>query len=485
MKALLKRYAAAACALICALTLAGAWTGVRLSAGSDVCRLDDIEGDAAYLDGVRIGMTVSDAAYTQHITLDSGALSRSFSYPSPLYKPGRLLYSGSQAFAESPDADVRETSVTTLESSGEDYELWLTRLTRTANEVRVSVAIDRHSAGGSNFSSEWAQVVTNVTVSGEGHPFSFNLERETTVYTDQFSAQGAPLPDTTSETPFSYTETQIDPVSDIGYSATPLYARAGDGTVYFTPSLMPYYGGTSAIYRVDEWSGEWGRTEASATVDGHPCFPDGNAVPVGRVTELAAFPAGGLRILALDVADDKLCLLLAADDILTLRVYGLDGALQYETPLPEIDPEQELTSTLFSNESGDVTMLCYYLQDGSVHSNLDQPQFQPMLLGIRLCETAELMSMITARDTVMRAAFIDGHWVLAEVEHVDYSIGESIIPERYYVSVLDAAGATLYRGEVITDAYEDEIQHYISTGTEHPGEETVSRWLSIDAITEG
>ena len=65
MKSFFKKYTVPVVALICVLALCGAWTGVRLSAGAGTYRLDDIEGDASYLNGIRIDMSLSDAAHTQ------------------------------------------------------------------------------------------------------------------------------------------------------------------------------------------------------------------------------------------------------------------------------------------------------------------------------------------------------------------------------------------------------------------------------------
>ncbi len=483
MKRFFRKYAVPVIAVVCVLALSGAWTGVRLSADAGTYRLDDLEGDRAYLNGVRIDMALSDAAHTQHITLDSGTLSHSCSFTSPLAASDPVLFSNSQMFVESPGATVQESTETTLQSSGEDYAVWITQLTRKTDEARVSVQLLRH---GANSPSQWAQVVTDVTVSGDGYPFEFTLERETTVYTNQHTAQGDPLPDTTSESPFDYAGTSVGPASEMGYSTGPLTAEAPDGTVYFTPSLMPYYGGTSAIWRVDEWITDRGITEASATVDGYPCFPDSNALPWGTVSTIAEFPAENLRTVALDVVNDHLCLLLMADGTLTLRVYGLDGTFEHELPLFDMDPELSRTSTLFTNESGGSVMLCYYLQDPAYASYWDAPpESDPQLMCIRLGDTTELVSVLTGRDTLVRAGYVGGHWVLTETAHMDGLVTEQPIPERHYISVLDASGAVLYRGEIMTDQYEDEIQYYVSTGTETADDFSVSRWLTFEEIMEG
>jgi len=484
MKSFFKKYAVPIVAVVCVLALCGAWTGVRLSANAGTYRLDDIEGDRAYLDGIRIDMSLFDTAHTQSITLDNGMLSHSYEYTLPFHPHPESSYTGWQSFAEAEDAHVKVEMATTLTDTGEDYELWTTHMTRSADKANVSVSVERIKSG----PVYWAQVVTGVTVSGEGYPFTFNLEREATVYTNQTTAQGDPLPDTTNETPFSYTQTEVDPVSQMGYSSEPLVAEAEDGTVYFTPSLMPYYGGTSAIYRVDEWGGS-GYAEEPAMLDGYPTYSDYNARSAGNVAKLASFPVDGhqLRTVALDVVGDRLCLLLVADGTLTLRVYGLDGAFEHELPLFEMNPELTRTSTLFTNESGSSIMLCYYLQDPGYASYWDAPpESGPKLLCVRLDDTAELMSVLTGHDTLVRAAFIGSHWVLTETEYVDYSYGDSsMIPQRHYISVLDVSGAVLYRGEIVTDQHEDEIQDFVQSGAEPPYDLFVCRWLSFDDITEG
>lgn len=500
MKILFKRYAVPACAIICVLALASAWTGVRLSADAGTYRLSDIEGDPAYLDGIDINMRLEDAAHTQHITLKGSALSHSYVYISPLRTLTWFSYANSQAYVEHEDANVEMGTNTALESSAEDYEIWVTRMTRAADKVRVSAGIERHAIGPSPYPNLYiAQVVTGVTVSDESKPFVFNLESEKYIYKNQRSAQGEPLPDATSESPFSYTQNEVLKPEYLDENG-PLYAEAEDGTVYFTPSLRPYHGGTSAIYRVDEWGGN-GYSEEPKMVDGYPCFSDYYAIPRGRVTEVATFPVDGhrLRTVALDIADDRLCLLLFVDGTLTLRVYSLSGALEYETMLlpPQevsrlfgvngIDTGQELTTTLFCNKSDGSLMLCYYLQNAAYDPNRDQPDPSATLLCVRLGEQAELVSTITGHGAVMRGAFIGGHWVLAERESIADTNAYYNTLSTYYISVLDAAGATLYRGEVTTDAAEDMIQYYFTgdSGMYLNGRLTVNRMLYINDIMEG
>ena len=486
MKIFLKRFAAAACALVCVLALTGAWVGVRLCADAGTYGLTDIEGDRAYMDGISVSMRLADAAHTQHMTLENGALSHSYEYVAPFETPSGISFYPSQAFVEDENAAVKTETSTTLESSDETYELWVTRLTHTADSARISASLDRYDHGHGTV-DQWAQVVTDVTVRGENYPFEFNLERETTVYKNQKSAQGESLPDTTSETPFSYTESAVGPVSDLGYSVASLYAETPDGTVYFTPSLMPYYGGTSAIYRIDEWGSHAYYSEPTTMADGYACYPDYNARALGSVTKLVEFPVDGreLRTVALDVAGGRLCLLLVVDGTLTLRTYSMEGVLEYEVPLFEMSPELQYDSVLFSRESGGATTLCYSLKDPAYNSYSNAPKNDAILFCVQLAEKAELMSVITGRNDVMHAAFIGGHWVLAETEDIEDLSNNYYMPQRHYISVLDTEGSTLYRGEVVTDAPQDMLQYYIVTGTERPSEYTVSRWLYFDEISEG
>ena len=382
---------------------------------------------------------------------------------------------------------------TELESSGTDYEVWVTHMTRTADKARVSVSLERHGIGTTNPQVYLTQVVTDVTVSDDSSPFVFKLESTREVYKGQTSGQGDPLPDASYDEPFSYITAEVNNAEyDMGEGSNRvLWAEAEDGTVYFTPGLLPYHGGTSAIYRVDEW-GSTGYTEEPTTVDGHSCYSDSNARSIGSVARLASFPVDGhqLRTVSLDVVDDHLCLLLVADGMLTLRVYGMDGAFQSEIPLFEVDPDQEFASTLFNNRSEGATMLCYDLQNASSdefgNNRVLIADEGSTLLCVQLDEGAELVSVLTGHDTLARAAFIDGHWVLAETEHVDYSYGDSsMIPERHYISVLDASGAVLYRGEIMTDQYEDEIQYFVDSGTESPYDLFVGRQFTFSDITEG
>jgi hypothetical protein len=89
---------------------------------------------------------------------------------------------------EDENADVKAEASTTLEESDEDFELWVTRMKRAARSARISVAIEQNNAGASHTETRVAQVVTDVTVSGEGYPFTFTLMRETIIYKNQIFA---------------------------------------------------------------------------------------------------------------------------------------------------------------------------------------------------------------------------------------------------------------------------------------------------------
>lgn len=485
MKRFFKRFAAPVCALACVLVLAGAWTGVRLSADAGTYRLDTVEGDPAYLDGVSISMRLSDAVHTQHITLNGGILSHSYEYQSPFAAPSGALVSTSQTFVEHENADAQVTAGTSLEDSGSGYENWVTRMTRAVDTVRESVSL--HRTGDSKL--RWVQVPTDVTVSDGSHPFIFDLERYTTVYTNQISADGDRLPDETSETPYSYTSTEVknSAYADEAGNNLPLYDTAPDGTIYFTPALRPYHGGSSGIYRVDEWGDSIDYLQVSDTLEGHPVYFDYNAQPVGRVTQVAAFPVDGhrLRTIALNVVDDRLCLLLVVDGVMTLRVYSLDGALQSETALFDASPSSQVISTLYRNKDDGATLLCYSLQEYDYDVDNDVLTGKPAaLFGVRLGDKPELMAVVFGRDAVLRGAFINGHWVLGEAESMGALSNGYYVPNRFYISVLSPSGTTLYRGEVVTDALEDMLQYSVATGAEYAGG-SINRWLYFDDITEG
>ena len=488
MKRFWKRFAVPFIAVTCALMLAGAWAGVQLSANAGTYRLDSLEGDTAYLNGVRIEMQLADTAHTQHITLNGSKISHSYAYSSPFKTADYPLFNSSQTFVEDPGADVQVKTTRWREDSGDYYEEWITRKSRSADTVRESVAINKNGTGYDYFDLPWVQVVTDITVHDAGHPFVFNFDQDTTIYKGQTSADGSPLPDTASEMPYSSSGSELTNGDyDTETGNTPLVVTAPDGTVYFTPELRPYHSGSSAIYRLDEW-GRNDNTEEPVMIDGNLTYSDTNAKNVGKVTKLAAFPVDGhqLRTVSLNMAGDRLCLLLVVDGMMTLRVYGLDGTLQNETALFRAGPYNAFDCTLYTNKSGGDTMLCYYLQDPAYGFYQDPPQeSESTLFCVRLGEKAEFKSSLTGRNSVMRAAYIGSRWVLAESENAEGLFSSENPPsDRYFVSILNAAGATMYRGEVITDAPEDEIQSYISTGDESNDELTVSRWLQIDDITE-
>jgi hypothetical protein len=219
------------------------------------------------------------------------------------------------------------------------------------------------------------------------------------------------------------------------------------------------------------------------------------------VTQVVSFPVEGRDIQtgALDVVDDKLCLLLVEDGTLWLRVYLRDGTLQHETALMQISPDSDTQYyMLYANKSDGSTMLCYHLCNVTT---ADMKTEEQMLLCVELGEKATLRSVITPRDGVLRAAFIGGRWVVVEYNTTVTVNWPTSAPVYHYVSVLDDAGQTLYRGEIVTDAAEDVRQYYEIIGWEgtvewyqepyitdrygYGADYTLTRGLYCDEISEG
>ena len=496
MKKWFRRHAAPFCMLVCILIMAGVWIGVRCSADAGTYHLKNIAGDAAYLNGVTIDMCMEDGAHAQYMTLDNGALSHSYQYTMPLYRWELTSYVTNQSFVEHEEADVKVETNTELANSDDDYEIWLTRMTRTADLARVSISIE--TIGGSG-DVGWAQVVTDVTVHDESYPFVFGMEREKEVYKNQISANGDPLPDSVSERPFYYTNTEIHnndylAERDNAVYNEPLYTEAPDGTVFFAPTLRTYHKGISAIYRVDQWGG-YGYTDESVMVDDDPVYLMYTARPVGVATPVVTFPVNELRTVALDVVDDRLCLLLIENGELILHVYSMDGILEYETPLFEYAPRYGIQYELYTNTSGGSTMLCYQMRDGFAYDpetgeplGMEHRQDKRMFC-IELGDQAVLRSVVVGRDASMRCAFIDGRWVLVEAAHVSSCLAEFplYMPTSHYVSVLDDKGNVLYQGEIVTDAGQDAAQYYLADENSRYvyRDYTVSRGLYCEDIKEG
>lgn len=490
MKDILKRHAAVACLLICVMIITGTWMAVRFSADAGTYRIVDIEGDRAYLDGINIDMELSDMAHTQHMTLSNAEIRHTYQYQSQLFHQDVLHYDISQAIVEDKTGDVHVETETEMISSEDDYELWLSRMSRTADRVRLSVSIGKHYITGTSSQQHTVQVVTDVILHGDSQPFVFTLEREIYVHKNQVSQQGEPLPHEISEMPFSYVYS--DEINNTLVESNPhLYAEAKDGTLYFTPPLSPNHRGTSAIYRVDEW-GYYGYTEEPAMVDDYLTYSDFNAKSIGTVSKLVSFPVDGhqLRTVSLDVVNDRLCLLLIVDGVLTLRVYSTEGAFEYETPLFDVAPAQAISSMLFTNQSGDDTMLCYYLQDISSYEEEKRvDSSDPKLCCIRLGQNAELISILNTRKAIMHAAYIGKVWVLAEMKYKEsYSYYDFYVyaPAQYYTSVLDSEGKSLYKGELLTDVTEDTIQYYLKANANDYANSnfTLNRLLYFKDISE-
>ncbi len=469
MKAFIARYEVVISALLCLLVIAGAWLGMRLSADAGTYALKDIAGDASQLDDLVIQMTLSDGAHTQHITVDEGELNHTFEYLPPIksYYPEKTR-SFSQYYTEHEDADVVMEMDTRLEDVYEKYESWVTHMRRAADFVRVSAEISRNTI--ESIYSDRVQVMTDVTVYDESHPFVFKYESYKDVYKQNLSAQGEARPIEPGVSPYEYMgmdykKTQY--TNEEYYVSADLSTQDENGTVYFTPALSPLYGGTSAIYRVDEWGSYVNMIEPSL-MDGKYEYYNDTQVPYGSVTPVVTFPVDGhaMRTLRLDVVDGRLCLLLVADGMLRLRVYDMDGALLNEVQIAKMSPQRELVGNIYIIDSKGSKMLCYHLSDIYVYDEETgeaiQSDEEDMLFCIELGEQTRLRSVLAVQPLLKGCAFVDSRWVLLETGRSEDEIQAEhfYYPNHDYLSILDEEGAVLYRGEVVTDTKDDITPSY-------------------------
>lgn len=499
MKKRIIQHAVPICILLCVAILAGSFIILNAHAGAGTYKINDIKGDADYLHGVAADIVVGDIAHDQYISLRSGELSHEYEYILPISTYRATRYSTSQNYVEHEDADVNVTTNTHLEDTSEEHDFYITEMRREADKVRLSIMLEMIDYNHRRTDVKMAQVVTDVVIQDDSKSFVFNLMQEKEVYKNQTTPEGEPAEDVTSTLPFDSNgiEVHSDDYDDPDYDK-PLYAQDTYGTMYFTPSLRPFHRGESAIYRVDEWVEEF--SQEPIEKDGFEYFPWYSEIKLGSVTKVAEIPIDGheMRTVHLSVIDNRLCLLFIIDGTLTIQVYGMDGTLQSEMPLFDLDVNPKMHVTLYTNPSQDSTMLCYHLisamkqkeNDEEAGADVTNDNQDNILICVELCDTVKLRSKLV-RSPLIHAGYIEDRWVLVESipDMPMYNTPErpGYTPIINIISVLDDAGNTLYSGEIVTDAYEDTIQYYTATGQqwyEQNPNNTMRRWMDCNMITE-
>lgn len=496
MKKRIIQHAVPICILLCMAILAGSSIVLNAHAGAGTYRINDIEGDADYLDGIAADIVIGDSAHEQYVSLRNGKLSHEYEYTLPFPTSRATRYNSSQNYVEHEDADVNVTTNTNLEDTSENHDFYITEMRREADKVRLSIVLEMIDDNHRGMNVKMAQVVTDVVIQDDSKPFVFNLMQEKQVYRNQTTPEGEPAEDVTSLMPFDSNGIEIhsDDYDDPDYDK-PLYAQNTDSTMYFTPNLRPFHQGESAIYRVDEWAEEY--SQEPVEKDGYEYFPWYSETNLGSVTKVAAIPIDEheMRTVHLSVIDNRLCLLLIIDGTLTMRVYGMDGTLESEAPLFDLEVNPQMHVTLYTNPSQGSTVLCYHminaLNDEQSGTDVTNDNKSNILVCVELGDTIKLRSKLLKSPFLLRAGYIDDYWVLVESKPDEpvYNTQDhpGYIPQLYMINILNDEGNTLYSGEIVTDAFEDNIQYYTATGEQwymQNSSFTTQRWLHCDLITE-
>lgn len=498
MKRKILQHSVLICILLCAAVLAGSYIILNAHSGAGTYKLNDIEGDADYLDGVSADIVIGDSAHKQYLSLNSGELSHDYEYLLPFPTSRTTRYRTDQNYIEHENADVNVSTNTNLEATSEDNDFYITEMRREVDMVRLSILIEEIDESNRGMYIKMAQVVTDVVIKDDRKSFVFNHMQEKVVHKNQTTDYGEPADDVVSTMPFDSNGVEVRNSDYTGY-VIPLYAQDTNGTIYFTPNLRPFHQGVSAIYRVDEWAED--NPQKPIEKNGFEYFPCYTEVPLGSVTKVTAIPIDGheMRTVHLSVIDNRLCLLLIIDGTLTIQVYGMDGTLQSETPLFDLDDNPQLNVMLYTNPSNDSTMLCYQMinaliqNENNEEANEDTANVNQddLIVCVELSDTVKLRSKLLRSPLLLRAGYIKDHWVLVESipnvpmlytqDHPGYT------PQLYMINILNDEGDTLYSGEIATDADEDNIQYYMAAGEQwymQNTNNTERRWLYCDKITE-
>ena len=452
MKAFIRRHIAPLCLLLSVMVLFAAFLGVRLRADAGTYALVQKSGDAAQLNDLAIRLVLEDPQHEQHITIGGGVLTHRFSALPPYADTTVTTYMLDQDFTEDPDANVRADVTTFLDSRDERQETLRDVMTRRADRARLSMELTKTGPG----KSQTVHILTDLYVQDDAHPFVSTYERFRYRYSPG-EAGGEIREDAGAydELRFEMPDTryQID-----GGRAYGLVATDTQGRAYFTPAVLPGMRGECAVYRVEEWS-KYNYSTQPAYRDGYEYHLPYAATERGKVSKLASFPAQDTTMLRLDIVEDRVSLLSIEGGMFTFRAYSIDGGLIAQTPLFALDPDTSYLTVLHSNRDGDASMLCYalYTRDEAGYSTLNS------LACVELtASSAVLRSRIRPEFDFIDNAFFGGRWALLRIESAGRDGRQDSLysPLRYTLELLDADGKSLYAGEIVTDAPEDQLQYY-------------------------
>lgn len=480
MKRFISRNIAPLCLLLSVTVLFAAFLIVRLHANAGTYVLVRRSGDAAQLNDLSIRLVMGDERHEQHITINGGALTHRFCAVPPYADTAVKTYMLDQDFTEDPNADVQVEVKTFTEVATDDQITLRDVMTRHADRARLSVVVHAEST-----MSVYRRVIvpTDLYVQDDAHPFESTLKRfrsryryikpdgETGWNETGGYYQEPPEEELREENTSAYDVSDFRVPEALQAANVMLnnYATDSAGRLYFTPGVQPYMRGEWAVYRVEKWTKNENPIEL-ASRDGYDYYVPTAAIPLGEVTKLASFPAQDTATLRLDIVEDRVCLLSIEGGMLTFRAYAMDGAQIAQTPLFAYDPDTTYITGLHSNRDGDSSMLCYalYTRDSTGYSTFNS------LACVELTSSAAVLrSRIKPDFDAIDYAFFGGRWALLRMESAgrDGKQDSLYSPLRYTLELLDPDGASLYAGEIVTDAYEDQLQYYGRTVENTSGRE--------------
>lgn len=464
-----KAHSAAICLLLSLALLVGVWACIFIRRDAGEYRMEMIEGSAAALDGVLVSLTYEDAVHRRHVRVKNGAVLHTYEAKLPFIVAAEASAAVSAFFEEHERATftVEEQRLTVPEDTRTPYHH---DITLKLDKLRLIAEVQRRHKGEPQYDT--AQVRTGIVVDAAEEPFQVSLSRRSASEQEQ----GA------------HTVYETKALPEIG-AGEALCAWDEAGALYFTPPVYPGYTGESALYRVDAWNTNatwysYGAPTPTPTPDAHALARDalsGSFWEIGDVTELVSFPIeSGMRTLQLGIAGDKLCLLLAKEGKLLLRVYGMDGVLQQELPLGGIDetyltaggePGRTVSVLSCANPAQDGYTLCYCIsysprmeqtfdetgRYGYVGPADGEEPPNSLLLAVSLGGKDTTFLSRLERDGIspIHLGYVDGKFISVEQGFHYYPSGMGLgIAGLLELRIVSEDGL-LYRGNILTGAQED------------------------------
>lgn len=413
--------------------------------------LRDIAGDRSALSDITVAGVLQDRFHGRHFEISSGQVQHRFKYyqkAADMVQPeirylnsithDNLVYSLSYGFKIPPDATT-EIKSSAVDAYGNPYGNDMVKRTIIPNKVEITAHIDikdkqfRFISGLDKF-----EMPTGIFV--ENDDSIFTLEEIVQIHSDGHQGE------TVRGRSRDYTIMASKPYYDsLGKCMTFL-----DGKLYFTIPTTKEYWGENGIFVVDEFGISLDKEE------------------IGKGRKIAKWSLNDrtMDVLGLESINDKLVLITAINNILTLRLYDKHGTfldqMAFENTVMDMPGKAgiDINSTINQNfevfTNDNILNICIFDRGYNKHHTVISVEIGDRITPLQTIdgldfddnEMAQYYDIFTKGNKV---------YVVANLQRMD----ESDSPESYplrssrLVIMVYQNSRLIYKGELVTDADED------------------------------